>query len=333
VTPSITALRLDRLGDVILALPVWQTLKERFRHHRITAIVTDYTAPVLENLDYIDDVYTLRNLDAEELSRAGNWLKATDCRMAVILQPSWKAALVPYSAGVPTRVGFANRLQALLVNRWIYQRRSRSGRHEVDLNLAMLAPLGIHRRKMIPRLKVSATELAYARNQAKQLLGGNYTPFVVIHPGSGGSSLGWSKSRFLELTRLLSRNTNVVVSGKDRYEVEYISQNIDVALFAERNLREFISLLALAGVFISVDTGPMHIAAALGVPTVSIFSPLVSTSPERWGPLGNRAIVLKPAGEKCNRCLAENCLRYPCTDEISPQEVANAAKFILSNKG
>lgn len=181
--------------------------------------------PVLENLCYIDDVYGLKNLEAEELTRAENWLKATDCRMAVTLQPSWKTALIPYSADVPVRVGFANRLQALLVNRWVYQRRSISGRHEVDLNLAMLTPLGIHRRKMIPRLKVSATELACARNQAKQLLGGNYTPFVVIHPGSGGSSLGWSKDRFLELTRLLSRDMNVVVSGRDRHEVEHISRS------------------------------------------------------------------------------------------------------------
>jgi ADP-heptose:LPS heptosyltransferase len=333
VAASITALRLDRLGDVVLALPVWQALKERFREYRINAVVTEYTAPLLENLWYIDEVCSLRNLKAGELTRAKNWLQMTDCRSAVVLQPSWIPALIPYSAAVPVRVGFANRMQGLLANRWVYQRRSRSGQHEVDLNLAMLAPLGIHRRRMIPRLKLSSDEIDSARERIKRLLGSSYRSPVVIHPGSGGSSLGWSKNRFLELARILSRVTTVIVSGKDREELEPFANNLRTPIFAGSKLREFISLLALSAVLVSVDTGPMHIAAALGVPTVSIFSPLVSTSPERWGPRGNRAILLTPAGGKCSQCLAQNCLRYPCTDEISPREVANAVKFILSNKG
>lgn len=331
--PTLAALRLDRLGDVIMALPVWQALKERYPNCRTAAVVSDYTAPLLVGLDYIDEVYTLKEMDFQGLEGAGRWLAELDCRAAVVLEPSFRIGLIPLFAGVPVRVGCANRPQALLANRWVYQRRTASGLHEVDLNLAMLRPLGVYRRGLIPRLQVSEEERAQALSKLKELLGGRSKPFVVVHPGSGGSAIDWPEEHFSELARRISERVAVVVSGRDSDPVQEVSRRAGVAAWPQGNLREFIALLACADALVSIDTGPMHIASALGTPTVSIFSPLRSVSPRRWAPRGNLSVVLKPGVVECERCLRDRCERYPCTKEVSVGEVVEAVESIPGKSG
>ena len=98
------------------------------------------------------------------------------------------------------------------------------------------------------------------------------------------------------------------------------------SLYLSRNLRSFAALLAELTVFVSASTGPMHMAAALKIPTVSLFCPIRVCSPVRWGPIGNNSRVLMPDVPQCERCTAERCRYYNCMDLITVESAGEAVR-------
>jgi ADP-heptose:LPS heptosyltransferase len=93
-------------------------------------------------------------------------------------------------------------------------------------------------------------------------------------------------------------------------------------------LKQFAALLDYGRLFISASTGPMHLAAAVKTPTVSLFCPIFVCSPRRWGPLGNRRAVLIPAGT-CRKCSGPACSRYSCMKEITVEKALEACLGLL----
>jgi len=284
---KILIVRTDRLGDVLLTTPVGTALRHRFPQAKVFWLVKPYSAPLLDNNPEVDGVILDRG---QPLSALIKEVEQEAFDVAVVAYPRWRAAWACFRAGIPLRIGPSSKWYSLLFNNRIWQHRSQGLKHEADYNLELLEPLGIPLQRYSTSLVLTNDE----RSSARQVLTGHrltfQKPLVVIHPGSGGSSARWPLRFFIELGDRLQEDgcDLVVTSGPgENYQSVMIDQMRRIPVFiagGSVNLREFAALLSCADLVVSNSTGPLHMAVALGVPTVSMFSPLATCHPRRWGP-------------------------------------------------
>lgn len=300
--------RTDRLGDVLLTTPVASAVRASFPSAHIAFLVRPYAAPLLEGHPDIDEVLLDEGDDAAALAAR---LRAGRFDAAVVAYPRWRMVQAVWRARIPLRVGPANKAYALLLNRPVVQRRSRGERHEADHNLALLAPLGVPFRRFPTVLRLTDAEREEGRRRLASLrrdVGSR--PLAVLHPGGGGSAPRWPVEHFMELASRLARAGAAVVvtagPGEDYAAAAAALDGADeVALLAPGGLtvRQLAGVLAAAGVVVANSTGPLHMAVALGVPTVSIYPGSGTGQPRRWGPYpaypeGDpaHAVLVAPAG-------------------------------------
>jgi heptosyltransferase-3 len=333
---SVLVVRSDRLGDWVLTLPLLERLKAAASGLRLGAMGTAAVAPLLERCPAVDAVVvSKRGLGGFRETTAEVRRGGFDA--AVVVHPDMVDTLVVWWAGVKLRVGNGYRGYSFLYNRRVYFHRSPSTRHEIEYNLEYLKALGlpVPAEAIAPRLDVTEAD----RAKARELLAARGVAdegYVVIHPGSGGSSLNWSPRRYRVLAAELSKalGAAVVVTGSAA-EAELASYVAGegagrVSVAGETDLGTLLGVLAGARLFVSSNTGPMHLAAAVGTPTLSLFSPLRSGAPARWGPRGERAAVITPAGLVCETCRGEQCENFNCMEAITVEEVLAGARRVAA---
>jgi heptosyltransferase-3 len=330
--------RNDRLGDWVLTLPLLEELKAAAPEVRLGAMATAAVAPLLERYPAVETIIVSAEgfkgfRETTAAVRRGRF------DAAVVVHPDMADTLVVWWAGVKIRVGNGYRGYSFLYNRRVYLHRSPSARHEIEYNLKYLEAFGLPVPAEIPAPHLEVTEGDRARARellaARGLAGDGY---VVVHPGSGGSSLNWSPRRYRVLAAELAKvlGTAVVVTGAAG-ETELASYVAGegagrVSVAGETDLGALLGLLARARLFISGNTGPMHLAAAVGTPTLSLFSPLRSGSPTRWGPRGKVAAVITPSGYACEQCSRERCEHFNCMEAITVEEVLAHARRLAAKK-
>ncbi|UCH78347.1 MAG: glycosyltransferase family 9 protein [Candidatus Coatesbacteria bacterium] len=332
--------RNDRLGDWVLTFPLLEEIREAWPGVRLAAMAPAAVAPLLERRPEVERVLLSPGRSWRGFRRAVREVRAGGFEAAVVVHPDLVDTLVVWAAGVRLRVGNGYRAYSVFYDRRVMVHRSPSDRHEIEYNLEYLAGLGlaVPDTPREPRVEVTPAE----RAQAAEILaahGLSEAEYVVVHPGSGGSSLNWSPARYRILAAELTKATGyaVVVTGSAA-ETELASAvagegrgRANVA--GETDLGALVGLLAGARLFVSGNTGPMHLAAAVGTPTVSLFAPLRSGSPGRWGPRGKAAAVITPSGYECEKCPGPRCAHYNCMEAISVEEVLTEVRRLLATKG
>jgi ADP-heptose:LPS heptosyltransferase len=213
------------------------------------------------------------------------------------------SVLLTWKAKIPTRIGPFSKLASLWLNQRMAQHRSWVQKHEAEYNLDLVKACGADGLPSPPKIFLSEQEKQKGLQQLIKIVGSDKKP-IIIHPGSAGSVQSWPLESFLELSHKLAgiNETVIFTGGKgeemllERAKITYHT-NIHVIGAGSLNLREFASVIVHAKLMISNSTGPLHIASALEVPTLSFYPayPLV-TSAKRWGPYGNpqRNKVLSP---------------------------------------
>ncbi|HTA76123.1 MAG TPA: glycosyltransferase family 9 protein [bacterium] len=331
--------RTDKIGDLILSLPVFQSLRKAFPNARITALVSAYAKEVVQGHPAIDSVelYDPREGVGPTLER----FKQLNPDVFIALYPRPKLALAARLAKIPIRIGTAFRWYSFLFNPRVNMRRRFGDRHEVEYNLHLLSPLGVTsfasklEWPVTPAEKESAVELLQSRGIAPG------THYVVVHPGHKGSALNWSIYHYSEIIARLCQEKDlrvVVTGGLDETGLIaqltsllgfYTLENKPVYFIGECTLKQLAAVYQGADCFLSGSTGTMHIAAAVGTPTVALFCPIPETTPVRWGPWGNEAVVLMPRNLKCPDCRKGYCSKHDPMDDISEDDVFMAIiKFV-----
>ena len=354
---NILLVRPDGIGDEILSLPVATELRRLMPAARLSFLSSGYAAPVLAHHPDLDEVLTVtgeeRLSELVRLFRGGNAPAAPasvrsghpllrHCKgsvsgvrfdAAIFLKPFRRLMAASWLARVPLRLGTGYRWYSWLLNRRVYEHRSDFSRHESEYNLGLLHGLSLSPGEVTPpRLVVTAEERAWAR----PFLGESPRLRVLVHPG-GFSSRIWRAVHFRDLVLRLAREGHeVLVTGnaveRDRFRVETQASEWPRGvrnLMGELTLRQLMAVIAESQVVVSISTGPMHIAAALGVPTVSLFDPRRNQSPTRWRPLG-RGIVLMPAVPTCEKCIHEACPYWDCLDQITVETVGARVTRVLA---
>jgi len=324
---KILLVRPDRLGDLILSLPVASTLKKIYPRIVIHFLASHYNAQVFNFSPDVDNYILMTESDGKPLKveKLIGVLEAESYAVALFLKPSWLSAFAAYIAGIPIRVGTWRRPYSLLFNIRENVRRKYSGIHEVDLNLMMLRPFGIDVElgTVTPSLKTGFVD---GEDDIGLGVDNNY---MVIHPFSKGSAPNWPIQSYLRLADMLSENIAVVITGQYNSQLD-ISDRI-YNLVNKTSFNQLVSVISRAKLFISGSTGPLHLAAALGTPSLALYPDHPNLGPQRWGPRGEKVAVLTSCKQNGHKYSIKNNGNNDCMKSIKVNTVFEKACRMLSD--
>jgi lipopolysaccharide heptosyltransferase II len=334
--------RTDRIGDVLLSTPVIQALRDAYPASYIAMMVSPYTKDIVEGNPYLDEVI-IYDKDKKHKSwlssaRLAMALRKKKFDLALILHPTKRVHLMAFFAGISRRVGYDKDLGVLLTDR-IKHVKQFGEKHESEYSLDLVRFLGVEAKENAPFLPVDPEAEAWAGQMLESCGVKKSDRLLVVHPGASCPSRIWPPERFAQVAdRLIDKygfKVFVVAGAKDRKLAEDFTKRLRhpaVNLAGAVSLKQLASLLRRAYLFISSDSGPMHMAASLGVPLVCLFSrnePGLSKT--RWGPQGHRNRVLhKQVG--CVKCLAHDCRKeFACLKAISVEDVLEAVDSLMES--
>ncbi|MFO1109781.1 MAG: lipopolysaccharide heptosyltransferase II [Bradyrhizobium sp.] len=321
------------IGDFVRGHTVVRVLRERWPNRPVDLLTTSLCAPLVGYMPGVRKAI-LADLPRGRLALTRQSALAAELRQggygtALVLPRTWKAAIAPALAGIPERVGFVGEFRFGLINRWRWGEKSLP--RFIDKNAALALPDGaqLPAEWPAPQLRVPAEEAAGWR-QANGLGSGQA---VALGPGSVGASKRWTY--FPEAARLFAdRGFDVWVVGgpgeKAMAQEIVAAGGPKVRDLTGNDLRNGILAMASASVAISNDSGLMHIAAAIGTPTMGIFGP---TSPYLWAPLnGLAATVLAKTQLSCQPCQSTICRQndHRCMRDIAATDVVEIAQRVLA---
>jgi heptosyltransferase-2 len=324
------------IGDFVRGHTVVRVLKARWPNRPIDLLTTSLCAPLV---DYMPGVRTgiVWDLPRSRLAMARQrglaaQLRARNYGTALVLPRTWKSALAPALAGIPERVGFVGEARFGLINRWRWGERALP--RFIDKNAALALPDGapLPPQWPVPHLEVPTDQAARWRQASG--LGTNSA--VALAPGSVGTSKRWTY--YAEAARLLAQQgLDVWVVGgpaEKALAAEIVAAGgPSVRDLTGTDLRNGILAVAAAELAISNDSGLMHIAAAIGTPTIGIFGP---TSPYHWAPLNGLAATIQTGTVvPCQPCHRPVCTMndHRCMRDIPASDVVAIAGRVLIEAG
>ena len=324
------------IGDFVRGHTVVRVLKQRWPNRPVDVLATSLCSPLV---DYMPGVRAgiVCDLPRGRLALARQRGLATLLRQrnygtALVLPGTWKSAIAPALAGIPERIGFLGEVRFGLLNclRW----GERTLPRFIDKNASLALPAGapLPAEWPVPQLQVPAEEI----ERWRQANAPGATPAVALAPGSVGVSKRWPY--YAETARLLTaRGLEVWVVGgpgeKSLATEIAAAGGPGVRDLTGTDLRNGILAMAAASVAISNDSGLMHVAAALGTPTMGIFGP---TSPYLWAPLNGLAATVQTATPPpCEPCQRTVCTMYDhaCMRTIPAADVVAVARQVLTEAG
>lgn len=337
---KILIIRTDRLGDVILSTPVIENLRRAFPQAYIAFMCRPYTKEVVEGNPFLDEVIIYdkenRHKSLAASIRFARGLAKKKFDWAIILHPTNRSHIVAFFAAIPLRVGWDRKMGFLLTHR-LKHNKQQGFKHELEYTLDVLRKLGIpivSKQTYFPLSDIKRQEI---ENLLKVHGLGQKDRLVVLHPSASCPSKRWPEESFSRLAAMLKQSFDckiaiITAQGQEGCAAAIVEENEVIDLRGKLTISQIAALLSRAALFISNDSGPVHIAASLKVPVISIFgrnNP--GLSPQRWKPLGERSYVLhKPLD--CNPCLAHNCKKqFLCLQAITPEDVFKLARSILSS--
>lgn len=337
----ILLVRTDRLGDVILTLPMLPALRKCFPDAHIAMLLRRYTGEIIEGNPHVNELIWY-DYDSQlvPFNAMCAMLRERKFDAAIVVYPRLRLAWLMFRSGIPLRIGTGYRYYSFLFNKKVFEHRKDAKQHEVEYNLNLLKELNcVVPDDFSPEFLVDIP-LA-AEEKVRQVLS-SLSPkvdsrFAILHPGSGGSAREWSPENFGKLaSRFLSESElQTIVTGskgeeKKVAEVVKASQGKAIPLVGMLSIKELGALIRSAKLFVSNSTGPLHLAVAMGTPVVGLFPQHTAMSAKRWGPYAEKKTVLIPDRPlDCNVCV-ENKSTCECMATISVGQVFQSASLLLN---
>ncbi len=327
------------LGDVVMSVAALRELRRLFPRAHITVVARPGTAKVFEDADFIDEVIAY---DRTGLRSA--WQQARDWKirgfdLALLFQNAFEAALIAFLARIPLRFGYGTERRGFLLTHSIETPTWKDERHEVFYYLNLVAELESlllgSKTEVEPDYQLAVS--LDRKQRGTEILSKHGVaigePLVLLCPGSVNSrAKRWPAERYAELAdRLSESKVNVALIGSPG-ELD-VSQKVlehcrhaPVLLTGKTSVRDLTSLISIADALVTNDTGPAHIGAALGTPTLVIFGPTNPLTTRPFGPAG--AIIRHPPD--CAPCMLRDCpIDHRCMTAITAEEVFAEAQQLM----
>ncbi len=321
------------VGDAVLAIPAMKAVRGHFPEAEITLMVRPWVSGLFSAAPFIDHVWNEKKPSSvADWTRLMREIRRRGFDLALLFPNSFESALMMFLGGVPRRVGYATDARRWMLTTSIAP--SSGTRHQVQYYLELTKMLSVNADRPSIEIQATSEERINARNLLSAEGVSNDARFLVLNPGAAyGSAKRWHEERFAESADTLSVELNLYValigSESERAVAEQIRgrmQRPAAVLSGKTSLETLIGLLAESSLMITNDSGPMHIAAALGVPTVAVFG---STDEQVTGPCGPRTRIVKHHVE-CSPCLLRECpIDHRCMNGVTVENVCNAARELL----
>lgn len=335
--PRILIVRLSAIGDVIHGMPVACALRERFPDAFLAWVVEERAGALLHGHQALDELIALPRgwlKSPRTVWRLRRRLRAINFDLAIEAQGLTKAAIVARLSGAGRRIGFGDPWGREL-SRWLNTELvDTTAEHAVDRNLQLLLPLGIRPRAV----RFQVPEHLMDRVAAEQMIreAGLEDGFAIINTGAGWPSKLWPSDRYAAVARHLGRNrelrTMVLWAGRqERPLAEQVVAGSDghAQIAPPTTLTELAALARRCRLFIGSDTGPLHLAAAVGTPCVGLYGPWPA---KKHGPYGPQHVALqKMFFEGSTRQRRNASSKY--MEAITVEPVCEACDRILKRHG
>lgn len=319
---KILIIRIDRMGDFILTLPVIDNLKLKYPRSEISIVVRPYLkelAGLAKNIDkiiiYENKISAIRAISKEKFDLAVDMLY--DYRL--------DSAFLAFAGRAPFRAGFACGFKELLFN-YSFKPPKNNDKDMAQLNLELLKLLDVPVTVTIPKLEFGPMP------PRRQALGGQSADFIIaLHPGGYYESQRWQAEKFILLSKNILDTYRVklliIGAAADEKLVNSIGSGInkDQMQAIITDMEDLVGLLLECKLLVCNNSGPLHLAAALGLPTVSTMGP---TDSVLWQPKGENNIVIRK-NLKCSPCSRGKCDTHECMALITVEEMFAAVRDIL----
>lgn len=329
------------VGDSVMTVPALRALRRVLPNAEITLVVRPSAKGIFADVDFIDQLLIYDRRSAFSIIRQVREWRKRQFDLAVLFQNAFEAALIPFLAGVPLRLGYATESRQALLTHPLALPDWRSTRHEVFYYLYLITALEqllfgkseICESDPDASLRISDVRKSEAENLLRTYGVRVGEPVVALCPGSVNSrAKRWPAAQYAALADKLieSRRQVLLIGSADEAdvtrEVTNRMQQKAVVLTGKTSLDQITSVLSLVDLVVTNDTGPAHIAAALGRPTLVIFGP---TNPLTTRPFAPEAEILRHPPD-CAPCMLRDCpIDHRCMTAIDVNEVFEHSQALL----
>ncbi len=329
-------IRIDRLGDMVLSTPALKAIKEKYPSARLSVLASPAAAGLLDGNPYVNEVYVWdESQGPAALLKTIKNLRAARFDLAVDPRPGYElgTAIIAFLSGARVRAGYDSHGRGVFLN--LTTPVPLPGAHFSSEAFGVLKLIGIEGPGSSPELFIRPEAVAEAGNILK-VRGVEESDIVVaLHPGGYYPSQRWPADRFAAVARaLMARYGAKILLIGSPGETGIIEAIISLLSAADRNnvvrtenlgIGTLCALIARSRLFIGNNSGPLHMAGALNIPSVSTMGP---TDEGRWRPIGRNQIVLK-AGLSCLSCGKGDCDTHECMNAITAEMMLENAERLL----
>lgn len=335
---KILVIKLERIGDLVLATPVLRELKKRFINSHITLLVNYYTKDLVLEDTNIDEILVYKR----KINSPFYWIKFSKilkklhfdlcidltCNNEDLFLPTY----LSYFSRAKYTIGLNQFGRGFLFNiRVPYDNKDKP---LIELMFDIVKPLGIYINDIRPKINIPEEGRTFVKELLYKLNIKDNDLLIGIHPGGYYPSQRWPEEGFAkvadELINSYKAKVIVISSPKERdivFKITSLMKNKPQAILTDITLRRLIGLISNLDLLICNNSGPLHIAVALGVPTVSTMGP---TMPKRWAPIGENHIIIRK-GIDCSPCNLGSCKKHKCMNLITPEDILGAIEVQLNN--
>jgi len=286
----------------LLNIPAIKAVKETFKGSRVILAVDPYVKELAANISCADEVIAWRNGKHSllEIIKFSNALKEKNIDIAIVMNPSKDTNIAVYLAGIPVRAGYDHKWSFLLTKK-MKDLKHLGQKHEVEYNLELVGLVGA---------ETASEKRGQTHQQINIRVGsdpifptglvGSQAGFIVVHPWTSDDVKQWPVERFRELALRIVKETDsdvLIVGGPEELQKSAIFNDLDKRiknLTGKTTLVELASVLKKSKLLISGDSGPVHLASAVGAPVIALFrNDIPGKGPKRWGPWGEGHIVIE----------------------------------------
>ena len=331
------------LGDAVMTIPAMLRLRESFPGAHITLLAPPRAAEIFAGFPQVDEIILYRRKEEgkkafiETMQR----LRRERFDLAILFQNAFEAALLTFLGRVKLRIGFDTQGRGLLLTHKL--NKPPLNRHQTNDYLDVVAAaerlcLKSSNSQSLPVMTPQASQLSSASDLLRQygIQNGNHKLIVLNAGATNSRAKCWPENYFAELADRIVNELDariiLIGAGAERENAERVIAQMKhptnaLNLAGKSTIPELIGILAKADLVITNDTGPAHVAAALSVPTLTIFGP---TNEFETAPLGSHSELIRAEGIECERCMHRECpIDHRCMTRLTVDKVAEKSLSLL----
>jgi len=329
---KILYINLAFMGDVIIATPAIRALRKKYPEAIIDMLVTPWAGQVAVGNPYVDHVNLYdkkgKHKNIFELYKLIKNLRRKKYDLAISSNFAIRGALVAFFSGIPYRIGYDTRNAGLFLTHTVSAKRE-TVKHETENQLEILKPLDITTDDTSLEYRLNQVDIDFIKNKFTNK---DKKYRIAICPYGRHPLNSWTDVGYVDVINQLNSLAECFLIGGKNEEISLeklntLSENKATILAGTLTMSQLAAFIATCDLMITVDTGPMHIAGAIGTPILALFG---RSDPRVWGPCGKYDVVIRSDLECVPCIMPRQCTHHSCMKNITATSVVHTAEEILS---